>query len=542
MSTSTLPSKPRVAPPAGDSQLQREIALRRLNEEQFRIVFDHDRTGMALVGLDGRLLRVNPAFCELLGHSSDELLESEPSRLVRSDDLATEMEEVRHLLEIDGIAYRMEKRYIHREGHTVPVLFEATLVRDGSGRPLHFIAQAQDLTRGKQVEEDWRRAHAAAESASRAKSEFLALMSHEIRTPLTAIIGFTEILLEDPTIARLPLGRLTDLRTIRENGEHLLDLVNDLLDLSRVDSGRFTIRLGPCRPVDVLEDVLAMVRPRAEAKGLGLELEVIGSVPDTIRSDRTRLRQVLNNLVSNAVKFTRAGEVRAEVTSIEGGRALAFRIRDTGIGMSEQTVAMAFQPFFRGDDPLVRQAGGTGLGLAISQRIAERLGGTIRAESAPGVGSSFTFSLPIEVVTAPMVPTRAASLDGATRERPRLNRRVLLAEDNDATRRICRTQLERAGATVVVATNGQEALETALAEQAAGRPFDIVLMDMQMPVLDGYQATRQLRAQGFARPIVALTAYAMAEDREQCLGLGCTEHVSKPIDWAALLDLLARLA
>lgn len=393
-------------------------------------------------------------------------------------------------------------------------------------------------------------ARSAAESASRTKSMFLANMSHEIRTPMTAILGYAD-LLDDPSVDEA--GRAEAVRVIRRNGRHLLAVINDILDLSKIEAGRLEVEPGDCEPVRIAEEVCSLLRVRAVEKGLDLEWSMGGPAPRRIRTDARRVKQVLLNLVGNAVKFTERGSIRVVVSmggDAEAGRVVRFRVTDTGIGIAPDKIASLFEPFMQADETMSRRFGGTGLGLAVSLRLVEMLGGSIEVRSEPGVGSEFTLTLPVSDAEASdpiSSPDELFSSDGSA-ERPtdidglRLRARVLLAEDGEDNRRLIVHHLSRAGADVETVANGLAAVEHAVAAVNEGRPFGVVLMDMQMPVMDGYAASRELRRVGYGLPIIALTAHAMAEDRARCLAAGCDDYVSKPIDRAELVRTCARWA
>jgi CheY-like chemotaxis protein len=380
----------------------------------------------------------------------------------------------------------------------------------------------------------------SAESANAAKSEFLANMSHEIRTPMTAILGYAEVLADSVT---KPDDREA-VTVIRRNGEHLLSVINDILDLSKIEAGRLRLERVECAPAAVVEDVMSLMRVRADAKKLPLVAKIDPTCPDRVRTDPTRLRQILLNLVGNAIKFTDAGgvSIQARGERHDGSRvALRFEVSDTGIGMSPPEIARLFQPFSQADSSTTRRYGGTGLGLSISKRLAEMLGGTIAVESRPGAGSTFRVEIDAEVVEKsaeePSAAARSSAASPATL--PRLDCRVLLAEDGPDNQRLITFLLRKAGADVTVVENGQLAVDAVRARQHGAAPFDVVLMDMQMPVLDGFAAARTLRREGFTLPIIALTASAMTDDRERCRAAGCDDYATKPIDRATLIGTVA---
>jgi CheY-like chemotaxis protein len=351
--------------------------------------------------------------------------------------------------------------------------------------------------------------------------------------------------MEEGDARQAPAPRLEALGTIQRNGAHLLSLINDMLDLSKIESGRLALEHVTFSPCDVVGEVVELMRVRADAKGLPLRAGYRTRVPARIDGDPTRLRQILLNLVGNAIKFTEVGEVRLDVELCESGaRRLVFEVVDCGIGMSPEEIARLFRPFAQADASTTRRFGGTGLGLSICKRLADLMNATIEVWSRVGAGSTFRLALPLpaapelELVDGPSHVAPAARAE--CRPGPRFSGRVLLAEDGPDNQRLIRSILSRAGVDVVVVDNGARAIEQVHAAEAAGEPFDLVLMDMQMPLLDGYGATRALRAAGSRVPIVALTAHAMAGERERCVAAGCDDFATKPIDRSRLFDTLAR--
>ena len=388
----------------------------------------------------------------------------------------------------------------------------------------------------------------SATQANRAKSLFVANVSHEIRTPMTAILGYTDVLAE-PGIGEAE--RSEAIETLRRNGHQLLALVNDMLDLSKIEAGGLEVRSREVSPISVVQQVVALLRDRARAKALALELELDGDLPAAIWTDAVRLQQILVNLVGNAIKFTEQGGIRVTVSIDRGAPSarLRFDVIDSGIGIALADRERVFEPFSQVDASESRRYGGTGLGLAISSRLAQSLGGELRLSSEPGRGSVFSLLLPIRSQSP---GGRAASADPAASAAPAardttpaslpssLHGRVLVAEDGADNQRLIERMLRRAGLEVEIAVDGRRAVERVLAAERDGSPFDAVLMDMQMPELDGYAATQALRDGGYAHPIIALSAHAMHEDRERCLSAGCDAFSPKPIDRQQLLDLLAQ--
>jgi signal transduction histidine kinase/ActR/RegA family two-component response regulator len=422
------------------------------------------------------------------------------------------------------------------------------------GRVWYF----RDVTERKRAEHELIHASHAAEAATRAKSAFLANMSHEIRTPMTAILGFADVLREEIMCCSACAdhaqchGRRFGqeaIDTIRRNGEHLLGVINDILDLSKIEAEKFQIDPIRCSAVQVVTEVVSMMRVRAAAKHLELKTELACPLPKTVLTDPLRLRQVLVNLVGNAIKFTDQGEIRLAVrlTSDGGPPRLRFDVTDTGVGMNEEQVGMLFQSFNQVDSSSTRKFGGTGLGLCISKHLAEALGGHIDVRSEPGKGSTFSVTIDpglldgigmIQNAQQALLDRPPTTTAATPNSRP-LDGRILLAEDGLDNQRLIGLLLRKAGAQVTAVENGQLAVETALAACDAGEPFDLILMDMQMPVMDGYEATRQLRQCGHTVPIVALTAHAMAGDCQKCLAAGCDDYATKPIDRQKLLATVA---
>ncbi|HWB09798.1 MAG TPA: ATP-binding protein [Pirellulales bacterium] len=394
----------------------------------------------------------------------------------------------------------------------------------------------------------------AAQAADRAKSEFLANMSHEIRTPLAAILGYTELLREGngnpDEMARI--NHSDALETVHRNGEHLLQVINDILDLSKIEAGRLNVEIGFASPRQIVADVTGLFGARAAEKNLQLESRFDAELPDEIETDPTRLRQVLANIVGNAVKFTERGTVHLDAKwkgPPTGPGRIEFAVRDSGIGMTQEELSRLFQPFSQADGSTSRRYGGTGLGLAICRRLTEMIGGTIEVTSEPGKGSCFTVSLPVARVRSSDDASTGTANSHASRERTISHRaedvslsgcRILLAEDSTDNQRMIHYLLQRVGAEVAVADNGQAAVDLALRELRQGSAFDLILMDMQMPILDGYEATSRLRAVGYQYPILALTAHALSTEHDKCRAAGCDEVCTKPIERAAFFDAIRR--
>lgn len=390
-------------------------------------------------------------------------------------------------------------------------------------------------------------ARVRAEAASRSKSEFLANMSHEIRTPLTAILGYADLLREDSgeTLSITQRGQTLD--TIRNAGQHLLAVINDVLDLSKIEADRMTVERVETPLIHILCEVESLMRPRAAEKGVALTLELGSVVPDRIVSDPTRLRQIVMNLTGNAVKFTDAGSVRVRVTVSKLTKRLVIDVKDSGTGMTEDQAARLFTPFTQADQSVTRRHGGTGLGLTICRRLAALMGGSVELRATQyRRGSCFRVTLPLDPVANARWVERIAAVHESIATptepsaMPRLSGRILLAEDGPDNQRLVSFYLKKAGAAVEIAENGSVALMAVERAALDGKPFDLLLTDMQMPVMDGYTMTSLLRARGSVIPIVALTAHAMAEDRDRCLEAGCDDYATKPIDRARLIEVCSR--
>lgn len=368
------------------------------------------------------------------------------------------------------------------------------------------------------------RARIEAEAVNEARGRFMANMSHEIRTPMTAILGYSELLADKPGLDEQTRHYL---KVIQDNSEMLLRLINDILDLSRIEVGRLSVNPVVTNVPSVVRECAGFFRERANIKQISLAVNVTGSIPDNVMMDSVRLKQILLNLIGNAVKFTERGSVKVSL-SLEG-KSLVIGVSDSGIGIGSKELAHIFEPFWQADTEVHQRYTGFGLGLVVSRQLARLMGGDITASSEAGQGSTFVVRLPLQL---------AEKSDLAQADASPVNRavkgRVLLAEDNDVNRMLLRTLLEKLGLDVIAVTNGEEALETLLADR---EPVDMIFMDMIMPVVDGILATRRLRAAGFDKPIVALTASAMLDERELSFDAGCTDFASKPISQSVLQAL-----
>ena len=380
-----------------------------------------------------------------------------------------------------------------------------------------------------------------AQSASRLKSRFLENMSHEIRTPLNSILGFTDLILKDRN--QVVSGEHKDyLLTVRNSGNHLMSLINDILDLSRIESGQLTLNVSDCSPVQVIAETISLMRVRALEKGITPNFRCDGPIPASIKTDSHRLKQLLINLIGNSIKCTGQGSVLVVAILDDTNEEPQFviEVRDTGVGIPEDKLEVIFEAFVQADSSVTRKHGGTGLGLAISRRIATALGGGLSAHSVVGRGSTFVVRVAtgnltnVRLLKAPLQSVHACLEISTVATSDLQGKRVLVVDDGDINRKLIRVVLERAGACVQTAENGEIAIARMELQE-----FDAVLMDMQMQVLDGDEATRRLRKSGCNLPIFALTANAMMGDKEKCLAVGCSGYIAKPVYVDAMLKSLA---
>jgi len=526
--------------------------------------------------LDGTITSWNAGAEHLYGFTADEMIGQLDTKIIPADRL-NDLDDVLLCVRRGERTKHFETRRKHKDGTLRDVSLNLSPLRDANGEVVGISGIARDITDQKLAEQERNtslqlleeaRKHAEhqaealranaqlleaaqrrAEEANQAKSEFLANMSHELRTPLTAILGFTEMLLGSMTRAED-----TDAgKTIQRNGQYLVQLIDDILDLSKIEAGKINLEIGPCSPMRIVHDVIELMKVRADAKGLKLTSQVDGAIPEHIQTDPTRLRQILLNLLSNAVKFTEFGQVTVKVSLDQEAAQprLRFDVLDTGIGMSESRIAVLFRPFTQADSSMSRKQGGTGLGLTISKRLIELLNGSVDVVSQPGKGSHFTVWIATGVIEGVRLLAEDEALASTAKPEPQqqrqgpvrtINARVLLAEDGPDNQRLISFLLKKAGAEVALAENGAIAVQMATDAEIEGNPFGVVLMDMQMPVMDGYAATRQLRERDYPRPIIALTAHAMKHDRQRCLEAGCDDYATKPIDRRKLLDIVASFA
>jgi len=516
--------------------------------------------GVFMCNAAGQCTYVNPRCEQILGLNSADCYGDGWKMALHPDDYDLVVEGWVRAAQ-RGVAFSSDHRYVHADGRVVWTIVRVAPV-ESSDEAMGFVGVIDDVTERRGMRQELCRytewleeanhkqnsqavelaaARRAADEANQAKSAFLANMSHEIRTPMTAILGYADILAESAGNAEQQDMALT----VRRNAGYLLELVNDILDLSKIEAGKLLIEGVPVSPQELIEDVVALMQVRAHAKGLVLRTEARTPLPRTMRADPLRLRQCLVNLVGNAIKFTETGEVcvcLAMETAPTAEPQLRIDVRDSGIGMSPDQLGRLFQPFAQADASTSRRFGGTGLGLTICRRLTELMGGSLGVRSELNRGSVFSLCLPaVSIDEAPAYSSR--SQDVTNEQTPNtLAARILLAEDGVDNQRLISHVLRRAGAEVEIVADGAQAVQRALAAASDPHdtPFDLVLMDMQMPVLDGYEATRHLRLAGFQTPIVAITAHAMSDDRAKCLAAGCTDFASKPLRREELFATIRR--
>lgn len=530
-------------------QRRYEEALRR-SEERYQLATSAAEIGVWDWDPNQNETTWSSGVAHLFGTNKRDLTTDEVFELVHPEDRKALRDLLEGAIQEKRINYTCEFRVIWPNGSTHWLLGRGKLFYDETGHVLRAMGTTQDITDSKKLMNDLCQAREAAEAASRAKMEFLANMSHEIRTPMNAILGFANLLSEPNLTEEFK----TDfIEKIKANGDQLLALVNDILDLSKYEAGHMPVESLQFSLPDLVAQTLQVLRPLAENKNLSLECRLLTPIPQVITSDPVRLRQILTNLIGNAIKFTDKGFVKLHIgfiapttpspTASPAPARLRIDVEDTGIGISGEARDRLFRPFSQADISVARKYGGTGLGLTLSKRLAQALhGDLILTRSQPGRGSCFTFWIEIGDVSRALfiqdLKNHTAPLKPAAPARPPKvhhleNLRILLAEDSPDSEALVRHYLKMEGADATSAHNGLEALQMAQAGN-----FDAILMDVQMPGMDGLEATRQLRALGFRKPIIALTAYALQSEVQKSMDAGCTAHLTKPISRDRLVETL----
>jgi PAS domain S-box-containing protein len=512
---------------------------------------EHAEAQLALLAANATdaVLRIDlQAICTYASPSTEQVLGVPPERLVGrpiADGVEAafldEMLEFHHLLAVGEIergvfTYRVRRQ--DRLDKGIWIEASSGLVRDpATGAPLEIIASLRDVTERKQMELELEAARGRAEAAAQAKSSFLANMSHEIRTPMNGVLGFADLLLHGD----LQPEQQRHVQLIVDSGKAMMRLLNDILDISKIEAGQMQIAPERVEQSHALRNRFKLIGPAAQQKQLRLNLDLSPDLPAFARIDGLRLRQILLNLTGNAVKFTEAGSVTVSARCLEsetGIGMLEVVVADTGIGIAPERLSAVFEQSVQAEQSTARRFGGTGLGLAISNRLAQLMGGSLSVESELGQGTRFTLRLPLDEAEAPNPAARAqASEDRAARPL-----HVLLAEDHDVNQALMEAMLAQLNHRVTTVADGARAVDAVAQARAAGTPFDLVLMDMQMPVMDGLEATRAIRAAGDTVPILALTANAYADDVTACLAAGMQAHLAKPVQLSTLAEAVRRWA
>ena len=510
--------------------------------KRVRAALDTLAEGLLVTDRKGRVVLANEAFGRWVGKDPEKLMGQDAGKfswIVNSTGDSDKRFPWTRAIEDASVQPQIYLRLTDKDNRELTLVANSSPVLGQDGKYRGVLTSFEDITELQQHKVELSEARDSADAANRAKSDFLARMSHEIRTPMNAILGFTEILQRG--MANDENQRQDYLQTIQNSGEHLLTLINDILDLSKIESGKMDLELARYSLQEIIGQALSIFQLKAQEKGLELSFEAKTWLPETILADSVRLRQIIINLVGNAIKFTEKGSVQIATRIIDGQHPLlAIDIIDTGIGVSAEGLARIFDPFSQEDTSITRRFGGTGLGLSICRYLAEQMGGSVSATSVQGEGSVFT--LTIDPGPLDQIPRLEPQAILASRRTTSVNVdaiqlrdcHILVVDDGAANRQLVTVYLERAGARISTAENGQEALS-----QVTKGHFDLVLMDVHMPVMDGMEAARQMRANGITIPIIALTGNVMQDDADSCRAAGYSGFLTKPIKMQLLLETVA---
>jgi PAS domain S-box-containing protein len=480
----------------------------------------------------GTIGMTNPAICDLLGYQADELVGQPVAKLFDADE-RVHLKQWLPTLVRQGTRGSADNTYVSKDGTTIPISLSASVMRDDGGALQGIVCVAQDITERVRVQETLHKAKEAAEAANQAKSQFMAKMSHELRTPMNGVLGMTELLLSTALTDRQ--SRFT--KIVRQSGMTLLEIINDILDFSKIEAGKLELEHVDFDPRRAVEEVVELLAEGAHRKGLELACLIHDAVPTAMRGDPVRLRQILTNLLGNAIKFTDQGEIVVRVApmeEVEETMLLRFEVRDTGIGIAPEHQTHIFASFAQADGSTSRKYGGTGLGLAIAKQLAEMMGGAIGIESAPGRGSTFWFTARLE--TSPAHTQAALELHHNLQ-----GLRVLIVDNNATSRRILHQQVMTWGVCDESAGSGPQALEMLRAAAARGEPYDLAIVDMGMPDMDGVALAHAMQADPTiaAVPLVLLTSVSQSGDESTALPANIPHHLSKPVRQSKLYACLA---
>jgi PAS domain S-box-containing protein len=523
--------------------MQREIAAAKQKErdnfevEKWEYVFQNAQWGMSLATPDNHFISVNKAFAEMHGSDVADWI-GRPLSDMFDEESRSRFPDIVKKSHADGhVEY--ESMHVRKDSSVFPVLTRVTVFKDQEGKIFFRAANFQDITAQKMDEENLKRAKANAEEASLAKTRFLANMSHEIRTPLGLIMGFTELALDQKAGSD---DLMVFLKTIQRNGQLLSELIGEVLDLAKIESKKIEIENVQFSVKDLVNETVGNFKNQAVEKGIALKLTLSQSLPALIVTDVTKLRQILVNLISNAVKFTPSGEVVVLVdyfkkTLPNSSDKIKFTIRDTGIGISAEQRKNLFRAFSQGDSSMTRKYGGSGLGLTLSRELAQALGGEVDIlNSEPNCGTTFVCEIKVLEDTQKMPIELQKKMESLDIHFARLDDvRVLLIDDSKDNQALFTSYLTKSGALVDLAENGLDGVKKALKSD-----YDILLMDIQMPIMNGHEATIELRKKGYIRPIIALTAHAFREERELAFKEGFDDYVTKPVNRTTLIESICR--
>ena len=510
----------------------RFIREMRMNQELLQSLVTKTETAIFMTDINGNIFDINPRVTELFGYERDELIDRD-FKILRKDNLTNDEIEF-GLTELEKSRFwNTQTRLVKKGGAEFHVRTSIALIKNGVKK--YLVYRVQDMTFVKENEAKIIVAKENAEEAAIAKSQFLAIMSHEIRTPLNGVIATASLLQQTD----LNLEQEDYTNTIRKSGQSLLMLINDILEFSKMESGKMMLDPHPSNPQEIIFDVCDLLRPHAENKGIDLRVNMNSSIPERLLLDSHRLKQVLINLTGNAIKFTDRGAVELNIENAElihDSVTLRFEVKDSGIGIAKDKMHLLFQSFTQVDSSTSRKYGGTGLGLAISRQLIELMGGEVSVSSEEGVGTTFSFSVKCSVLAAEKSGTQGKELKNKNDLFDFSDMKVLVAEDNEINKEVFRYMLDSIHVQSDFADDGTKVLEACI-----NKEYDVIFMDMQMPVMDGLQATRAIRSAGRHQPvIVAITANTFKDDRQHCTDAGMNDFLCKPFDVDQLRDVLMR--